>query len=118
MMSIRSGVTAVALMAGTLLAGGTALASSANAVAAPRDPCPSGYACLYSGSGYTKYGTYGSHNLSGVTGSHYFFNAQTGGALAYLCTGYNGTGSCEKVAAGVGVTRDFGPINSIYLQAK
>lgn len=84
-------------------------------------PCPSGYACLYdnihTGDAPTEYYHYGSYNLNNVTGTHRFTNNQTGGAKAYLCTGYNGTGSCQLVPAGQTVTRDFGPINSIYLHA-
>jgi hypothetical protein len=117
MTSIRSGIAAMTLVAGSLLVGGTAIATSASAATTSREPCPSGYACLYDGSAYSKYGSYGAHNLSGVTGSHFFFNAQTGGAKAYLCTGYNGTGTCTNVPAGTGTTKNFGPINSIYLSA-
>lgn len=109
----RSKALILTAMSAAVMVGSTAF--SASAVAAPRDPCPKGYACLYDGASYTKYGKYGSHNLHGVTGTHYFFNAQTGNAKAYLCTDYNGNGTCYYVAAGTGVSRDFRPIYSIYL---
>ncbi len=49
--------------------------------------------------------------------SRVYLNNQTGGAIAFLCKGYNGRCSCERIANGRGVIRDFGPINSVYLRA-
>jgi hypothetical protein len=92
---------------------------SVKAAAAPT--CPAGYACLYptgSEAGTPiKFYTYGAHNLSNVYGMHEFFNAQTGGAVAYLCTGYNGGGSCQLVRASFAEIVNFTPINSVYLSA-
>lgn len=114
-------VAVVGITGGSLLTGATALAASANAAPAGRASCPSGDACLYDGApgtqSYQAYYHYGAHNLSGVTGDHYFFNAQTNNAKAYLCTGYNGDGTCTLVKADTGVTKNFTPINSIYLEA-
>ena len=67
--------------------------------------CPSGYACLYpqnagwnGGKPSARYYRYGSYNLVNQYGTHRFFNNQTGGAGAYLCTGYNGGGTCYRQA--------------------
>jgi hypothetical protein len=84
--------------------------------------CPSGYGCMYAkNAGWNggvvqhKWMEYGAHNLSDITGTHRFFNNQTGNAEAALCTGYNGTGTCYYVPAGYWVDYDFTPINSVLL---
>lgn len=88
-----------------------------------RSSCPSGWACIYkdatgNGRPVAKFFHYGYHNLSNTFGRRVFLNRQTGGAVAFLCKGYDGRGPCEKIAAGQGVIRDFGPINSVYLRAR
>ena len=109
---------AVALAAGTVLAGGLATAPPASA--ASFYGCQDGNACLYksdslaSGVMYAYY-NYGSYNLSNVYGRHFFVNQQTGGAKAYLCTGYNGGGTCTLIPALHYGNYDFTPINSIKL---
>ena len=112
-----SSVLAAAATA-TALAGG---ATSASAAVTDSDPwgCPSGYVCIFAQDGVTiaeKYYTYGAHNLSGMFGSHFVDNNQTGGATASLCYGYNGV-NCTggTIEAGAVYLKDLTPINSIRL---
>nr|WP_246306084.1 hypothetical protein [Allobranchiibius huperziae] len=116
-----------AVASGCLVFASTASVSPASAAPAGGTyaHCPYGYACLYQkgdtdgSSTPTTYYHYGAHNLSNVTGNRIFFNNQSGGAVAYLCTGYNGTGSCFLVKAYTYVNPyNFTPVNSIYLSAK
>jgi hypothetical protein len=102
-----------------MLTGGLVTATQADAVGIPT--CPSGRACLYQNPPQAgdpaEFYHYGAYNLSDVLGYHLFRNAQTGGAKAYVCTGYNGTGTCTNVPAGTAANINFTPINSIYLHA-
>lgn len=111
--------SAVALAAGAFMATGATAASAATYAG-----CPSGYACLYpQNAGWNgnvpsaKYYRYGSYNLVNQFGTHRFFNNQTGGAGAYLCTGYNGTGTCSRIGTYTYTDWNFTPINSIVLRA-
>jgi hypothetical protein len=117
--SLKRAAAGAATVAG-IMSAATALAPAANA--ADFYGCPDGYACLYKGAGLqsgvmTKYYNYGSYNLTNVTGAHEFVNQQTGGAKAYLCTGYGGTGSCQLIPALHYGNYNFTPINSIKLTA-
>jgi hypothetical protein len=111
-------LVAVVLVVGTMLVGGAATASAATYAG-----CPSGYACLYpqdagwnGGHPSALYYRYGSYNLTNQFGIHRFFNNQTGGAGAYLCTGYNGSGTCYRQAPYTYSDTNFTPINSIVLK--
>jgi hypothetical protein len=61
------------------------------------------------------YYNYGSYNLSNDFGTKRFFNNQSGGAWAGLCTGWNGGGTCGWQPAYTYSDDDFTPINSIVL---
>ncbi|MEU2872767.1 hypothetical protein ABZ769_26715 [Streptomyces olivoreticuli] len=105
--------------AGLSLAVGTlGLAVAPNAVAAT--PCPSGAFCIRETDGTILSGnifySYGSHNLSNVTGERVLVNSQTGGAGFQLCFGYNGT-NCSAVDRDTGefAPYDMTPINSVVL---
>ncbi len=117
----------IAVTSGCLVfaSAGSASATSAAPAGGTYANCPYGDACLYQkgdttgSSKPTKYYHYGAHNLSNVTGNRIFFNNQSGGAVAYLCTGYNGGGKCFLIKAYNYVNPyDFTPVNSIYLAAK
>jgi len=109
----------VMFAAGTALGLGVAGATAAHASGVV--VCPSGDACLYPNPPIAgppaEYYHYGYYNLSGVYGTRRFTNAQTGGAKAYLCQGYDGDGPCQLVKADSTVYVNFSPINSIYLSA-
>ncbi|MFJ4187878.1 hypothetical protein [Kitasatospora sp. NPDC089509] len=117
-MTIRRTVAAVAVTAAaavmTTVGAGTAQASTWAG-------CPDGAVCVYpqdqnpAVSPMLTLWSYGPHNLSNMYGNHWVLNNQTGGAGAQLCTGYNGTGSCEYIAAQNGVYANLTPINSIVL---
>ena len=94
--------------------------------------CRSGWACLYTdrtdvlsaSHPHTDYFFYGFDNFSNVTGMHWLFNNQTGGARVYLCLGFNGTNcppftvngvSHPYVQAGFVLNYNMTPINSIRL---
>ena len=96
-------------------------------LAAPADAaegCPSGYVCIYPSTNWNggvpslKFLTYGYHNLNNVVGNHRFFNNQTGGASAYNCSGFNGTGTdLGGVHATLWADVKFTPVNSVVLDA-
>ena len=99
-----------------------ATASSAEAAGTVHG-CPSGYVCVYPQSrGWNgdrpslRFYTYRAHNLSNQFGIHRVFNNQYGGAWAWMCRGYNGTGGLAGTL-GAGYFYDFNltPINSIEL---
>lgn len=120
---------------GSLLRPGTVLAAcgigllglavpAQAATTASTEGCPSGYVCLYPSTNWNggvpsqKWLTYGYHNLTNVTGYHRFFNNQTGGASAYTCSGYNGTGTeLGGVHATLWTDANFTPVNSVVLDA-
>jgi hypothetical protein len=83
--------------------------------------CPSGYVCIYPGESYNgdvpslKFLTYGAHNLSNQYGWKYILNNQTGGAIARICDGYNGTNCWLTIYPGETWDIDFTPVNSVYL---
>ena len=111
-------VGAITLAAGAIMATGVSSASAATYAG-----CPSGYACLYpQNAGWNnsqpsaKYYYYRAYNLVNQFGTHRFFNNQTGGAGAYVCTGYNGTGTCYRQAPNTYTDWNFTPINSIVLK--
>ncbi|MFD3539869.1 hypothetical protein ACFWUQ_10255 [Streptomyces sp. NPDC058662] len=100
------------------------IALSGTATSAPADAwagCPDGAVCIYPENQNPAvkpthiYHAYGAHNLSNQVGRHWVLNNQTGGASANLCTGYNGAGCGDRIAAHTGVYADLGPINSIRL---
>jgi hypothetical protein len=116
---MRTG-SAIVLAAVAIMSVSAATAAASTSAASSYEGCSSGTACLYSGPSWAggpidHWVTYGSHNLSNVYGIHRFFNNQTGGAGAYLCTGYNGGGSCFRVNAFVYTDINFTPINSVVL---
>jgi len=75
---------------------------------------------------HTDYFNYGFDNFSNVTGMHWLFNNQTGGARVYLCRNFGGTNcppftvggvTFKYIPAGVAVNYNMTPINSIRLCA-
>ncbi|MFJ8310438.1 MULTISPECIES: hypothetical protein [unclassified Streptomyces] len=94
------------------------LAAAPNAAAAT--PCPSGAFCIRETDGsilnQNIFYSYGSHNLSNVTGERVLVNSQTGGAGFQLCFGYDGV-NCSDVdrATGEFAPYDMTPINSVVL---
>jgi hypothetical protein len=139
--SIRTaGVTAVVAtlavlsfgVAGTAQASASTSASSktpisqvavgTKAAAATVHGCAAGDVCIYPSAGWNgdrpsfHWAAYGAHNLSNQYGTHRVFNNQTGGAIAYLCTGYDGTGTYYgPIYAGYYVDYNLTPINSVFL---
>ncbi|HTZ43407.1 MAG TPA: hypothetical protein VMB79_06055 [Jatrophihabitans sp.] len=121
----KSGLTMKATMAAAAVGVGVlSLAAPAEAApAASSEGCPSGYVCIYPGASWNggspslKFYTYGYHNLSNVVGTHRFFNNQTGGASAYACSGYNGTGSDLFGVTTGWADENFTPANSVVLDA-
>ncbi|AZS84177.1 hypothetical protein ELQ87_07665 [Streptomyces griseoviridis] len=113
MTAIATGV----LLAGAGLAGGGA----AEAKPAETNGCGNGVVCLYTDSGWQNhtpqhtYWTYGVSNLNNESGQRVLFNNQRGGAVASLCTKYNGGGSCTRVEQGRTWRGNITPINSIVL---
>lgn len=101
-----------------------ALAVGAGLVVAPSasaaTPCPSGALCIRetNGSILSKniFYSYGSHNLSNVTGYRVLAHYQTGGAGFRVCFGYNGT-NCSDVVRATGESAPYNmtPINSVVL---
>lgn len=94
------------------------------ATTASSEGCPSGYVCIYPSTNWNggvpslKFLTYGYHNLTNVTGHHRIFNNQTGGASAYGCSGYGGTGSMLFGLFSPGWADEyFTPVNSVVLNA-
>jgi hypothetical protein len=87
--------------------------------------CRAGWVCIYpQNKGWNgdkpeaagQYYTYGPHNLYNQFGTHRIFNNQTGGAAAWTCYGYNGTGgSYLLLGAGGWSDENLTPINSVYL---
>jgi len=125
---MRLGVGRIVKPGALLAACGIALlglATPAGATtAATTEGCPSGWVCIYPSTNWNggvpslKFYTYGYHNLSNVTGNHRFFNNQTGGASAYNCSGYNGTGTdLGGVHATLWADVNFTPVNSVVLDA-
>jgi hypothetical protein len=119
MRKLMAKAATITFMASALAATGAGLAPGIAHASGKVPACPSGYACLYANPPtdgiIDQWTTYGYHNLSDIYGIHEFSNAQTGGALAYLCTGYDGEGTCTPVQAGSTVSVNFTPINSVYL---
>ncbi|MGV4928195.1 hypothetical protein K2224_38055 (plasmid) [Streptomyces sp. BHT-5-2] len=115
MRKIALAAAGLSLTVGTL---GVALAP--NAVAAT--PCPSGAFCIREVDGsilsQNIFYSYGSHNLSNVTGDRVLVNNQTDGAGFQLCFGYNGV-NCSDVdrVTGEFSPYDMTPINSVVLVA-
>jgi hypothetical protein len=112
----KIGVAAAVVGIGTL-----GLAAPADAAT---EGCPSGYVCIYPSTNWNggvpslKFYTYGYHNLTNVVGKHRFFNNQTGGASAYACSGYGGTGSVLfGLDAGGWADENFTPANSVVLNS-
>ncbi|WP_327167620.1 hypothetical protein [Streptomyces subrutilus] len=118
MRKLIRGAAALATAAAAVIAlGGTVEAKPADAWAG----CPDGAVCIYPQNQNPAvkpsqiYYSYGAHNLSNQFGNHWVLNNQTGGATANLCTGSNGGGCGNPIAAHTGVYADLGPINSIRL---
>ncbi|MFE7121974.1 hypothetical protein ACFU99_41735 [Streptomyces sp. NPDC057654] len=97
-----------------------ALGLTAAPSASAATPCPSGAVCIRETNGTILnkniFYSYGSHNLSNVTGVRVLVNNQTGGAGFQICKGYNGT-NCSVVYRNKGEYEpyDFTPINSVVL---
>lgn len=100
------------------------IAFSGTVQAKPADAwagCPDGAVCIYPQNQNPAvkpthvFYSYGAHNLNGQYGNHWVLNNQYGGATANLCTGYNGAGCGNPIAAKTGVYADLTPINSIRL---
>jgi hypothetical protein len=111
---------AIALAAVAAMSVSAATAAAPTSAASSWAGCSSGTVCLYAdiswdGGPTDHWVTYGSHNLRNVYGLHRLFNNQTDGAGAYICTGYNGGGSCLRVNAGTLIDDDFTTINSVVL---
>lgn len=117
-MSILKRVAAVvaAVMMSVAVSGGPAKAAATSTYAW----CEEGYVCIYGDTSWNqppilKFYTYGAHNLSNVLGAKRIFNNQTGGALAQVCFGYNGTNCGTVVHPWTYWDLDFTPINSVRL---
>ncbi|MGW6059032.1 hypothetical protein [Streptomyces sp. NPDC055189] len=100
------------------LAAGTGFAAAPSAHAAT--PCPSGALCIRETNGTILskniFYSYGSHNLSNVTGHRVLAHYQTGGAGFRVCFGYNGTNCSDVVRkTGESLPYDMTPINSVVL---
>ncbi|MET7685344.1 hypothetical protein [Streptomyces sp. NPDC005423] len=117
---LRAAATFAAAATAVVTLGGAAQAKPADT---PWDGCPSGAVCVY-GEGVVPrdnphptavYYSYGAHNLSNQTGSHWVLNNQYGGATMSLCDGYNGTNCGTPIGQGVGVNANLTPVNSITL---
>jgi uncharacterized membrane protein len=108
--------TAVALSTGTAMA---TTATSAGAMAAAKEGCPSGYVCIYPGNDDSgspdKYYRYGSYNLTNMFGNHLVVNNQTGNAGLRLCTSYGGQQCGDRLGPG-SYHPNLTPINSIMLE--
>ncbi|PRH81119.1 hypothetical protein C6N75_00525 [Streptomyces solincola] len=119
-------------MRSTLLRGAAALATATAALLTLHAPaearpaadwanCPSGAVCIYPQDQNPAvrpthvFYRYGAHNLSNQFGNHWVLNNQTGGATANLCTGTNGAGCGNPIAAQTGVYANLTPINSVRL---
>ncbi|MFE6865787.1 hypothetical protein ACFVFS_04460 [Kitasatospora sp. NPDC057692] len=118
MRKILHTVAALAIAAAAATTMGT---TGAQAADGPWDGCPYGAVCIYPQDSDTSrpptdiFYSYGAHNLHNQVGNHWVLNNQSGGAHAHLCTGSNGTGCGEDLAAETGVYADLTPINSITL---
>lgn len=111
----------------TIAAAGVATFGPVSSAYAATYGCPSGWTCVYSGPNPAtsridaEFFSYGAHNLSNEYGTHAVYNNQTGGAGAYLCTGYNGVNCTNNglitydVPAGLFLDVDLSPVNSILL---
>jgi hypothetical protein len=112
---VVTGATVIAVSLGGMVA--------ATPASAATQGCPSGAVCIYpqnagwnGGHPSLIYFTYGAHNLSNQVGTHRFFNNQTGGASAYGCSGYNGTGQDLFGNDAPGWSdQNFTPVNSVVL---
>jgi hypothetical protein len=118
-----SKVLAITVALLVALIGVTSFAGSAQAAGKKVHGCPSGAVCVYPrGAGWNNnhpsyfFYSYGAHNLKNQVGSHRVLDNQYGGADAWLCLGYNGTGKWKN-GLPIGSWNDFNlsPINSIKL---
>ncbi|MCC0097023.1 MULTISPECIES: hypothetical protein [Streptomyces] len=122
-MSVTSLRTKLAALAATgVMALGTGVLAASPATASDHtvDGCPSGYGCIYTpGWGShtvdVKFNAAGTYNLSNKNDWRWVLNNQTGGWKFKLCTGYNGTGSCEDMPLDQWRWRDITPINSVVV---
>ena len=120
---LLAGVGTSAVLIGLAIGG----AAPANAAGATIAGCPSGDVCIDTTNlaAYTpqaNFRTYGPHNLSNMFGLHNVTNNQTGGALYFLCSGYNGTGHqmpWQQMGGWLGTANwtraNMTPVNSIVL---
>ncbi len=118
MRNMFRGAAALATAAAAVLAlSGTVEAKPADAWAG----CPDGAVCIYPQDQNPAarpthiFYKYGAHNLSNQQGNHWVLNNQYGGATANLCTGYNGAGCGNPIAAKTGVYANLTPVNSVRL---
>jgi hypothetical protein len=110
------GITAVAVSLGGLVVASPASATTVQG-------CPSGAVCIYpqnagwnGGHPSLIFYSYGYHNLTNQFGTHRFYNHQTGGASAYGCSGFGGTGQMLFGGdAGGWSDQNFTPANSVVL---
>lgn len=115
---------AAAISAATLGLALLTLTPTAAQAAGTVHGCGYGFVCVYPqdkgwNGDHPSYAwqTYGAHNLSNQFGYHYVLNNQYGGAYAYECSGYNGTGSLvyPGIAPGQTFNDYLTPVNSIVL---
>ncbi len=119
-MSVLKKAVGVIVGAAALLVPLTVTAQPADA--ATRFGCPRGDVCLYpEGKDFRhstpskKYYHYGVYNLHGVTGRHWLFNNQWGGAYVIAYYGPNATGKCFGFNTNGVSDWNWGPIDSIRL---
>ncbi|MFD7080816.1 hypothetical protein ACFYXV_16540 [Streptomyces sp. NPDC002181] len=119
-MSLRTKFAALAAAGVMALGTGVLAASPAAASDHTVDGCPSGFGCIYTpGWGSltvdVKFDRAGTYNLSNKNGERWVLNNQTHDWKFKLCTGYNGTGSCESMPLDWYQWRDITPINSVIV---
>jgi hypothetical protein len=122
---------AAAVTAATALALLSPVAVTPALAAGAYHGCPYGAVCVYPDNSYNGdqpaliFESYGPHNLQNQFGEKRVVNNQYGGAIAWFCTGYDGTGSAvlpwlsgtieEGSMSSEFSGIDFGPINSVVL---
>ncbi|KMO99275.1 hypothetical protein [Streptomyces roseus] len=119
-MSFRTKLAALAATGVLALGTGVLAAAPAQASDHTVDGCPSGFACIYT-EGIDSHTVAwardraGTYNLSNMNHWRWVLNNQTGGWKFRLCTGYNGTGSCEYMPIDAWQWRDITPVNSVIV---
>ena len=119
---VKKFVGILAAVGAVLVAMTMATGAPAHAASGSWHGCPSGAACLFTGTDPNNPGGIiyewwdGVYTLYEVYNDHLVYNNQTDGWVIDLCEGWNGQDCPNRVRTFPGVfVRDFTPINSVNL---